>query len=352
MHVGTVESGEIRTGQKAHAEVDAARREATARAHTSTHVVHWTMKHFLGEHARQAGSLVAPGRLRFDFPNPGAVPQGVLEQVELEANRRVAHDDEPHVFHASMDEAVQLGAVALFGEKYGDVVRVVEIGDYSRELCGGTHVERTGRIGLIRILHEGSIGSGMRRVEALVGPDALREVNAERELLHELASALGSKDPRSAIEHARRVIEENKRLRGQLGTLRAGDRESVVAGLVADAVQVDGVALVVQEVPGEDAGGLRELAQKVRDKLQERAAVVVVGNGDGGKAILVAACTAPAVARGVTAPRLLEIAAGVIGGGAGGKDLLANAGGTDASRVPEALGGIPARLEELLAPDA
>jgi alanyl-tRNA synthetase len=130
--------------------------------------------------------------------------------------------------------------------------------------------------------------------------------------------------------------------------MRAGDRDSVVAGLVAGAVQVDGVALVVQEVPGEDAGGLRELAQRVRDKLQERPAAIVVGNGDGGKAMLVAACTAPAVARGVTAPRLLEVAAGVIGGGAGGKDVLANAGGNDASRVPEALGGIPARLEELL----
>ena len=348
MHIGSVESGEIRPGQEAHAQVDVARREATARAHTSTHVVHWTMKHFLGEHARQAGSLVAPGRLRFDFPNPGAVPQGVLEQVELEANRRIAHDDEPRVFHTSMDEASQLGAVALFGEKYGQFVRVVEIGDYSRELCGGTHVERTGRIGLIRILHEGSIGSGMRRVEALVGPDALREINEERELLHELVGALGSKDPHAAIEHARRVIEENKRLRGQLGTMRAGDRDSVVAGLVAGAVQVDGVALVVQEVPGEDAGGLRELAQRVRDKLQERPAAIVVGNGDGGKAMLVAACTAPAVARGVTAPQLLEVAAGVIGGGAGGKDVLANAGGKDASRVPEALGGIPARLEELL----
>jgi alanyl-tRNA synthetase len=349
MHVGVVESGEVLQGQEAHGAVDADRREATARAHTSTHLVHWTMKQFLGEHARQAGSLVAPGRLRFDFPNPGAVAQGVLEQIELEANRRLAHDDAPNIFTTSMDEAKALGAVALFGEKYGDVVRVVEIGDYSRELCGGTHVERTGRIGLIRILHEASIGSGMRRVEALVGPDAVNEINAERELLQGLVEALGSKDARSAIEHARRVIEENKRLRGALGTLRAGDRASLIDGLVADATQVDGVALVVREVPGEDAGGLRELAQKVRDKMQGRPAAVVVGNGEGGKAMLVAACTGPAVERGVTAPALLAKAAGLIGGGAGGKDGLANAGGNDAVRVPDALGSIPARLEELLA---
>jgi alanyl-tRNA synthetase len=189
----------------------------------------------------------------------------------------------------------------------------------------------------------------MRRVEALVGPDALHEINAERELLRGLSEALGSKDPSSALEHARRVIAENKRLRGELGTLRAGDRASLIAGLAADATPVGGVALVVREVPGEDAGGLRELAQKVRDKLQGRPAAVVIGNGDGGKAMLVAACTEPAVGLGVTAPALLATAAEVIGGGAGGKDVLANAGGKHADRVPEALGGIPARLEDLLA---
>ena len=166
--------------------------------------MHWTLKHLLGEHARQAGSLVAPGRLRFDFPHPSAVPQEVLEEAELEANRRLARDDAVHIFETTMDEAKALGAVALFGEKYGDLVRVVEVGDYSRELCGGTHVERTGNVAIIRILHEGSIGAGMRRVEALVGPDALREINAERELLRNLVEALGSQDPQAAVEHARR----------------------------------------------------------------------------------------------------------------------------------------------------
>jgi alanyl-tRNA synthetase len=348
MHVGTVTSGEIQRGQDAIAEIDRLRREATARAHTSTHVVHWTLKHVLGEHARQAGSLVAPGRLRFDFPHPSAVPPDVLEQAELEANRRIAFDDAPNIFETSMDEAKRLGAVMLFDEKYGDVVRVVEIGDYSRELCGGTHVPRTGRIGVIRILHEGSIGSGMRRVDALVGPDALREINAERELLRGLVDALGSKDATEALGHARRVVEENKRLKSELGTLRAGDREAIVASLADSAEPVDGVALVVSEVPGEDPAGLRELAQKVRDKLGAAPAAVVVGNGDGGKAMLVAAVTGQAVDRGVTAPALLKYAAAAIGGGAGGKDILANAGGRDADAVSGALGGVPARLRELL----
>ena len=174
MHVGSVASGEVRAGQETLAEIDRPRREATARAHTSTHVVHWTLKHILGEHARQAGSLVAPGRLRFDFPHPSSVPIDTLERAELEANRLLARDDAPNIFETSMREAEALGATMLFDEKYGDVVRVVEIGDYSRELCGGTHVDRTGRVGVLRILHEGSIGAGMRRVEALVGPDALR----------------------------------------------------------------------------------------------------------------------------------------------------------------------------------
>ncbi len=348
MHVGTVTSGEIRPGQDAIAEIDRLRRESTARSHTSTHVVHWTLKHLLGEHARQAGSLVAPGRLRFDFPHPRAVERSILDEAELEANRRLARDDEITVFETSMDEAKALGATMLFGEKYGERVRVVEVGDYSRELCGGTHVERTGNVAIIRILHEGSIGAGMRRVEALVGPDALREINVERDLLRGLTEALGTKDPRAALEHARRVTEENRRMRNELGALRAGDREAMLAALADAAIDMEGVALLVSEIAGEDPGGLRDLAQRLRDGFGERPAAVVVGNGDGGKAMLVAACSPGAVARGVTAPALLATAAAVIGGGAGGKDILANAGGTKAEAVPDALGQIPARLTELL----
>jgi alanyl-tRNA synthetase len=348
MHVGVVDAGEVAGGQEAEAAIDSEAREATARAHTSTHIVHWTLKHLLGQHAKQAGSLVAPGRLRFDFPHPSAVPHEILEEAELEANRRLARDDAVRIFETTMEEAQSLGAIALFEEKYGDMVRVVEIGDYSRELCGGTHVHRTGNVAVIRILHEGSIGAGMRRVEALVGPDALREINDERALLRGLVQALEAKDPRAAQERARRVIEENKRLRGELGRLRAGDRGALIAGLAEAPLDVEGVALVVSEVPGEDPGGLRDLAQKVRDRLQDRPAAVVLGNGEGGKAMLVAACTPGAVARGVTAPGLLAEAAALIGGGAGGKDILANAGGKEPAKVPEALTMIPVTLRALL----
>ncbi|HEY5905213.1 MAG TPA: alanine--tRNA ligase, partial [Actinomycetota bacterium] len=347
MHIGTVSSGEVRPGQDAIAEIDRQRREATARAHTSTHVVHWTLKHILGEHARQAGSLVAPGRLRFDFPNPGAVPGEVLEQAELEANRLLARDDAPHIFETSMDEAKSLGATMLFDEKYGDVVRVVEIGDYSRELCGGTHVERTGRIGVLRILHEGSIGSGMRRVEALVGPDALREINAERDLLRGLVEALGSKDAIAALENARRVVEENKRLKNELGRLSQQQAASRVDEIVERASSVDGVRLVAT-VTDDDADTIRDLAQRAVGKLGGEAAVVL-GSAQGGKALLVAACSKPLTERGVTAPALLQRAAAMIGGGAGGKPGLGFAGGKLAEEVVPAVQSIPARLKELLA---
>ena len=348
VHEGVVESGEIRAGQDAMAAIDRVFREGTMRAHTSTHVIHATLRRILGDHARQAGSLIEPGRLRFDFSHPSAVPDEVLEQAELEANRHLAADDLVRIFHTSMDEAKALGATALFDEKYGDVVRVVEIGEYSRELCGGTHVPRTGNVAVIRLLREGSISAGLRRIEALVGPDALRAINADRALLHDLVAALDAKDARGALERARWVIDENKRLRSELGKLRAGDRDALIADLAAGTEDVEGVALVTREIPGLEPGDLRELAIKVRDRLQERPAAVVVGSGDG-KAQLVAAATRGAIDRGVTAPALLTTAATVVGGGAGGRDDLANAGGTHADKVPDALASVRDRLRALLA---
>ena len=350
MHVGLVESGEVRHEQEAHGQVDPLRREATARAHTSTHIVHWTLKHLLGEHARQAGSLVAPGRLRFDFPHPSAVPHEVLEEAELEANRRLALDDAVRIYETTFDEAKAQGAIALFGEKYGDLVRVVEVGDYSRELCGGTHVHRTGNVSLIKILHEGSIGAGMRRVEALVGPDALREINAERALLRGLVDTLGSTDPASAIDRARQLVERVKRLETELGKIRQGDVDSRVDRIAAQATEVEGVRLVAA-LEDVDPDELRALAQKVVGKLEGNGgAAVVLGSANGGKALIVAASSKRLVERGVTAPVLLEVAAKQIGGGAGGKPIMGFAGGPNGGggeggggRHPRAPRGAPGR---------
>jgi alanyl-tRNA synthetase len=348
MHFGLVESGEVRHDQEAYGQVDPQRREATARAHTSTHIVHWTLKHLLGEHARQAGSLVAPGRLRFDFPHPTSVPHEILEEAELEANRRLALDDAVRIYETTFDEAKAQGAIALFGEKYGDLVRVVEVGDYSRELCGGTHVHRTGNVSLIKIVHEGSIGAGMRRVEALVGPDALREINAERALLRGLVDTLGSTDPASAVDHARQLIERVKRLETELGTIRRGDVDSRVDEIAGQATVVDGVRLVAT-LEDVDPDELRALAQKVVGKLEGNGgAAVVLGSASGGKALIVAACSKRLVERGVTAPALLEVAAKQIGGGAGGKPIMGFAGGPNGAAVKEAVTGIPGRLAELV----
>ena len=348
VHTGIVQSGEVREDEEAHAEVDAVRREGTARAHTATHVVHWTLRHVLGEHARQAGSLVAPGRLRFDFPHHAAVPRDVLEQAEELANRRLAEDQRVRIYETTFDEAKSQGALALFGEKYGEFVRVVEVGDYSVELCGGTHVPRTGNVALVRILGESSIGAGMRRVEALVGPDALKEINLERELLHAVVQALGAGDPKAAPERARQLIEQVKRLESELGKIRKGDVQARVDELVGSAAIVAGARLVTAMVPlGADA--LRELAQGAVGKLETgEGAAVVLGSDAEGKALVVAACSKNLVGRGVTAPALLEHAAKAIGGGAGGKPILGFAGGPRGDAVADAIGAISARLEGLL----
>jgi len=350
VHHGVVDSGEVRVGDEASAEVDRDAREATARSHTATHVVHWTLRHLLGDHARQAGSLVAPGRLRFDFSHHSALGREQLEEAEYVANGKLAADDAVRAYETTLDYARSQGATALFGEKYGDIVRVVEIGDYSRELCGGTHVPHTGKVAVVRVLHEASIGAGMRRIEALVGPDALRHINAEHRLLEEVTLALGATDPEQAADRARRAVERIKQLESELGKIRKGDRASVVEGLASKAQPVDGLGTVlVSSVPGEDVNGLKELAVGLRDRMEGDGPGAVVLGGTEGGAKLVAAVTRSAVERGVTAKALLEPAARAIGGGGGGNNPgLAIAGGRNPDALEDALGTIPARFAELL----
>ena len=350
VHTGVVRSGEIREGEEVHGEVDAARREATARAHTATHIVHWTLRHVLGDHARQAGSLVAPGRLRFDFPHHSAVPRDVLEEAEELANRRLAEDGQVTIYETTMDEAKNQGAIALFGEKYGDFVRVVEVGDYSVELCGGTHVHHTGEIALVRILHEASIGAGMRRVEALVGRDALREINMERDLLYAIARELGT-DRKGALERARHYAERVKQLESELGKQAKQELRDRAEQLATGAKVVEGAKLVTAAVDA-DADELRSLAQDMANRLEGPAgAAVVLGTGQGGKALLVAASTKNLIARGVTAPALLEPARKIVRGGAGGKPNLAFSGGPKGEAFHEAIDAVEPRLKELLQGD-
>lgn len=347
VHTGVVDTGEIREDEEVHAAVDALRREATARSHTATHIVHWTLKHVLGEHARQAGSLVAPGRLRFDFPHHAAVGWDALEQAEEISNAKASSDDQVTIYETTFEEAKNQGAVALFGEKYGDFVRVVEVGEYSVELCGGTHVHHTGHIGTIRILHEGSIGSGMRRVEAVVGPGALREINLERAWLRAVAEALGT-DPKAAADRVRQLVERVKRLESEQGKKDKEQLRSRAEELARAARSVEGARLVTVSHDA-DAGELRALAQDVANRLEnEQGAAVVLASGQGGKALLVAASTKNLQARGITAPQLLEPAGAIVGGSAGGKPGLAFSGGPRGDAHERALDAIEPRLRELL----
>ncbi len=348
VHAGVVRSGEVREGEEVHGEVDAARREATARAHTATHIVHWTLRHVLGDHARQAGSMVAPGRLRFDFPHHSPVPRDVLEQAEELANRRLAEDGQVTIYETTMDEAKNQGAIALFGEKYGDFVRVVEVGDYSIELCGGTHVHHTGEIALVRILHEASIGAGMRRVEALVGPDALREINRERDLLEAIARELGT-DPKGALERARSYAERVKQLESELGKFDKDQRAHLADRIASRQTEViEGAKLVASSQDG-SADELRELAQAAVSKIESPdGAAVVLWSAQDGKALAVAAVSKALQARGVTAPSLLEPVGQAIGGGSGGKPGLAFAGGANTEPLESSVQALPVRLKELL----
>ena len=349
VHEAVVEQGELRQGEEVQAVVDADRRAATARSHTATHVVHHSIRQLLGEHARQAGSLVAPGRLRFDFTHYEGVPRDVLEEVEYVVNSRLAQDEPVRAYETTAEFARSQGAMALFGEKYGDIVRVVEVGDYSIELCGGTHVRHTGEVALVRVVSEGSIGSGFRRVEALTGPDALQHVNAERRLLEEVVEALGGGDPAAAPERVRQAVGRIKQLETELGKIRKADREREVERLAASAMDVAGVPLVVARLEGQDADALREMATSLRSRLEPRGrAAAVLATSAPGRGLLVAACTKDLVAAGVTAPALLEPAARAIGGGAGGKPPLAFAGGPRAEGVADALATVPDRLVALL----
>jgi alanyl-tRNA synthetase len=349
VHRARVTRGELRAGQDVEAEVDAPRRAATARSHTGTHVVHWTLRHDLGDHVRQQGSLVAPGRLRFDFNHFEPLDRDRIEAIEATANARLGQDDPVRAYETTFEFARSQGAIALFGETYGDLVRVVEVGDYSVELCGGTHVPRTGEVQLTLVTSEQSVGSGLRRIEALVGPDALEHVHLERRLLEEVTAALGVGEPRQAPDRARRAVARIKELEAALGRVRSEERAGRVEQLAADARDVAGVRLVLAALPGEDAGALRELAIRLRDRLERDGhGAAVLGTADDGKATLVAACTRALVDRGVTAARLIERAAEAVGGRAGGRPNLAFGGGGRAAALDEALAGVPDRLAQLL----
>jgi len=336
VHQGRVVSGQVLVGDTVLAAVDVNRRMSISRAHTATHLVHTAIRGALGESATQAGSLNAPGRLRFDFSTPSAVPPSVLGDVEDEVNAVLADDLEVRAFLTTQEHARELGAMALFGEKYGDEVRVVEVGDYARELCGGTHTNRSGQLGLVKLLSESSIGSGVRRIDALVGLDAFRYLAREHVLVGQLSELF--RVPADELpDRVRQTVERLRSAEKELEKLRGAAALSGASELADKARDVSGVAFVAAAPDGLSAGDLRGLAQDVRSRLPaDRPAAVLLASASDGKVALVAATNAPARARGVSAAALLSAAAEAVGGRGGGRDDMAQGGGSDPAGIPAA----------------
>ncbi|WP_019634491.1 alanine--tRNA ligase [Actinomadura atramentaria] len=345
VHRGRVTAGEARVGDTAFAEIDVERRRAISRSHTATHMVHAGFRRALGESAAQAGSENSPGRFRFDFTASGAVPPSVLRDVEDEVNAVLVDDLDVRAFHTSIDEARAMGALALFGEKYGDEVRVVEVGDYSRELCGGTHVASSGQLGLVKVLGESSIGAGVRRVEALVGIDAFRFLARESVLVAQLAEQM--KVRREQLpERISGVVARLREAEKDLERLRSQQVLAVAGSLADGARDVGGVAYVAHRAPdGTGADDLRKLAVDVRGRLAGRPAVVMVVGVPKDRPVVVVAVSEGARDRGLKAGALVGVAARALGGGGGGKDDLAQGGGANAGAVGDALTAVERAVE-------
>jgi alanyl-tRNA synthetase len=335
VHRAKVVRGEVRGGDTGFAEIDVTRRRAISRSHTATHLVHQTMRNFLGESATQAGSLNAPGRLRFDFNTPTGVAPSVLRDVEQQVNEVLLADLEVNAFVTTQEEARRIGAMALFGEKYGERVRVVEVGDYARELCGGTHVARSAQLGLVKVLSESSVGAGVRRVEALVGMDAFHFLAREHLLVSRLAE-LYRVPGEQVADRVEQTITQLRDAERELEKLRAQLVLGGAAALAAQAKDVRGTAWVGTEAPEGAAGNdVRTLAQEIRGRIDPaRPAVVAVVARANGKASLVVAVNAAAKGRGLSAADLVK---GALSGRGGGNADLAQGGGLPAAEAPNLL---------------
>ncbi|CAB4602584.1 unannotated protein [freshwater metagenome] len=346
VHRGRVLSGEVKVGESALATIDQERRDAISRAHTATHMVHKAFREVLGETATQAGSENSPGRFRFDFPATGAVSDAVLDEVESRVNTLLLDNLEVTAQSMSQAEAKAIGAMALFGEKYGDTVRVVSVGDWARELCGGTHVSRSGQLGVVKLLSESSIGAGVRRVEALVGVDAYKFLAREHLLLNSLTQIIKGARVDELPERINDLLEKIKEIEKELASVRSAQALGAVSALaesVTKTGQIDLITAVLSDgISGDD---LRTIALDLRNRFAT--SVIALISSAGGKSVLVVAASDSARALGAKSGSLVKLGSAVLGGGGGGKDDFAQGGGTDASKAGEALAAITAAVAAL-----
>jgi alanyl-tRNA synthetase len=325
-HTARVTDGTLAAGQEATARIDVDRRDAIRRNHTGTHLLHWALRHVLGDHVKQAGSYVGPDRLRFDFSHYEAVTDDEIEQLEQLVNAETLRNERARAFETSKNEAEAMGAIAFFGDKYGDVVRVLEAGP-SVELCGGTHVAATGDIGLLKVVSEASIGSNLRRIEAITGAASVDLLQADERRLARISRLVGTTG--DVVDGVQRKIDEVKSLHAEIKTLRA----QLATGRASEIAAAASEGVVVERIDGLDPGDLRDLAIAVRQQAAIRR-VVLMGESPSGGVSLVAAVDPD---EGIPAADLIKTAARAVGGGGGGKGDIATAGGKDPSGLDEAM---------------
>jgi alanyl-tRNA synthetase len=333
IHKATVTAGRLNRGDTVTLLVDGAAREATALNHTATHLLHAALRAVLGEHVKQAGSLVAPERLRFDFTHFSPVDPETLERLEEIVNREIRANHPAHVEEMDAEAAFQSGAMALFEEKYGDRVRVISLSDFSKELCGGTHTGRTGNIGLFKILSEAGVAAGVRRIEAVTGAGALKAVQAEARALREAAQLLREK-PEALPARVSRLLADVKALEREIEKLKSRLAGAAAGDVAAEVERVGGAAVLVKRVEADSPAALREMLDRFKDRL--RSGVVVLGCAVAGKAMLAAGVTADLTGR-FHAGEIIRRAAEKVGGRGGGRPDMAQAGGPQPEKLDEAL---------------
>ena len=346
MHIGKVQKGTVSLGETIDTHVDPIRREDTARNHTATHLLHAGLRQILGTHVRQAGSLVAPDRLRFDFSHVGPVSSDEIEQIELLVNEKIRQNAGVRHDEDAYESAVQRGALAFFGDKYEDKVRLIEIANgttFSFEVCGGTHVNQTGELGALYILDESSIGSGMRRIEAVSGRGANKIVRERFGSQTALASLLQT-GPSQVQNKVQALINELDLLKRSNETLERQIAVHTVEQLLDSAVEIKGVRVLAQRIEVSSVDSMRNIGDLIRDKIVQ--GVIVLGTLIEERPMLIAMVTPDLINRGLSAVSIVKEAAKTIQGGGGGRDEIAQAGGRRADKLNDALAKIPDLVSE------
>ncbi|MGB6010967.1 MAG: DHHA1 domain-containing protein, partial [Desulfobacterales bacterium] len=333
IHKGKIISGNIKKGDTVTLTVDRSQRYATACNHTATHILHFALRKVLGDHVKQAGSLVAPDKLRFDFTHFSQPDPETLDKIETLVNQRIRENIPVRIAEMDADEAFKTGATALFEEKYGDRVRVVALNDFSKELCGGTHTDLTGNIGLFKIIGESSVASGIRRIEALTGAAAVAHVQRYSKLMHDAAILL-REHPEALPRRIEKLLFSQKSLEKEVEHLKAGIAMQSADWTEKEVKTIHGVKVLVKKVSVDNPAAMRDLADRFKEKI--KSGIVILGSSDGSKALLIVVVTNDLTDR-YHAGKIVNGIGSIVGGGGGGRPDMAQAGGSKPEKLDAAL---------------